>query len=101
MCLAVPGKIIELDGVNARVDFGGVTREANITLVPEAVVGTYVLVHAGFAIQSLNEAEAEETLSLFRQMAEALDEDGDRADAVSGAAGPGTDKTSEKERGGE
>ena len=76
MCLAVPGKIIELDGSTARVDFGGVTREANVTLVPEAVVDSYVLVHAGFAIQVLNEAEAEETLSLFRQMAEALDETG-------------------------
>ena len=75
MCLAVPGRIIELDGVNARVDFGGITREANVSLVPEAAVDSYVLVHAGFAIQVLNEAEAEETLSLFRQLAEALDED--------------------------
>ena len=80
MCLAVPGKIIELDGVTARVDFGGVTREANVTLVPEAAVDSYVLVHAGFAIQVLNEAEAEETLSLFRQMAEALDDDGPSSD---------------------
>ena len=76
MCLAVPGKIIELDGATARVDFGGITREANVSLVPEAAVDSYVLVHAGFAIQVLNESEAEETLSLFRQMAEALDEDG-------------------------
>lgn len=78
MCLAVPGKIIELDGDTARVDFGGVTREANVTLVPEAAVDSYVLVHAGFAIQVLNEAEAEETLDLFRQLAEALDDDGER-----------------------
>jgi hydrogenase expression/formation protein HypC len=78
MCLAIPGKIIELDGDTARVDFGGITREASITLVPEAAVDSYVLVHAGFAIQVLNEAEAEETLSLFRQMAEALEGDGAR-----------------------
>ena len=78
MCLAVPGRIIELDGATARVDFGGITREANVSLVPEAAVDSYVLVHAGFAIQVLNEAEAEETLSLFRQLAEALDEDGKR-----------------------
>jgi len=78
MCLAVPGRIIETDGATARVDFGGVTREANVTLVPEAAVDSYVLVHAGFAIQVLNEAEAEETLSLFRQLAEALEEDGKR-----------------------
>ena len=87
MCLAVPGKIVEIDGSTARVDFGGITREANIALVPEAVVDAYVLVHAGFAIQVLNEAEAEETLSLFRQMAEALDEDdGSATDAAAGGS---------------
>ena len=75
MCLAVPGKILGIDGDTARVDFGGITREANVILVPEAAVDSYVLVHAGFAIQVLNEAEAEETLSLFRQLAEALDDE--------------------------
>ncbi|MCK4512287.1 HypC/HybG/HupF family hydrogenase formation chaperone [bacterium] len=75
MCLAVPGKILEIDGDTARVDFGGITREANVVLVPEAAVDSYVLVHAGFAIQVLNEAEAEETLSLFRELAEALDDE--------------------------
>ncbi|MCK4409742.1 MAG: HypC/HybG/HupF family hydrogenase formation chaperone [Candidatus Eisenbacteria sp.] len=75
MCLAVPGKVIEIDGDTARVDFGGITREANVVLVPEAAVDSYVLVHAGFAIQVLNEAEAEETLSLFRELAEALDDE--------------------------
>ena len=75
MCLAVPGKILEIDGDTARVDFGGITREANVILVPEAAVDSYVLVHAGFAIQVLNEAEAEETLSLFRELAEALDDE--------------------------
>jgi hydrogenase expression/formation protein HypC len=78
MCLAVPGKIIGIDGGTARVDFGGITREANISLVPEAAVESYVLVHAGFAIQVLNEEEAEETLSLFRQMAEAMDDAGEQ-----------------------
>ncbi len=75
MCLAVPGKILEIDGDTARVNFGGITREANVVLVPEAAVDSYVLVHAGFAIQVLNEAEAEETLSLFRELAEALDDE--------------------------
>ncbi len=75
MCLAVPGRVLEIDGDTARVDFGGITREANVSLVPEAAVDSYVLVHAGFAIQVLNEAEAEETLSLFRQLAEALDDE--------------------------
>ena len=80
MCLAVPGRIIEIDGTKARVDFGGVTREADLTLVPEAEVESYVLVHAGFAIQLLNEAEAEETLNLFRELATALDDDDKRTD---------------------
>ena len=75
MCLAVPGKVLTIDGDTARVDFGGITREANVVLVPEAAVDSYVLVHAGFAIQVLNEAEAEETLSLFRELAEALDDE--------------------------
>jgi len=78
MCLAVPGKILEVDGDTARVDFGGITREANVILVPEAAVDSYVLVHAGFAIQVLNEEEAEETLSLFRQLAVALDDEAKR-----------------------
>jgi hydrogenase expression/formation protein HypC len=78
MCLAVPGKVLEIDGDTARVDFGGITREANVVLVPEAVVDNYVLVHAGFAIQVLNEAEAEETLSLFRELAESLDDEAKR-----------------------
>jgi len=88
MCLAVPGKVMAIEGDTARVDFGGVTKEANVSLVPEAAVDSYVLVHAGFAIQVLNEEEAEETLSLFRQMAEALDDDGP---ARSGSGGSGED----------
>lgn len=77
MCLAVPGQIIETDGTKAKVDFGGLTRDADVTLVPEASVGDYVLVHAGFAIERLDEGEARETLELFRELAEALD-DGER-----------------------
>ncbi len=70
MCLAIPGKIVALDAEKqcATVDYGGGTqRQANITLV-EAKLGDYVLVHAGFAIQVLDELEAKETLKLFRQM---------------------------------
>ncbi len=74
MCLAVPGRIIEIDGTTAKIDFGGVTREANLMLVPEATVGDYVLIHAGFAIQQLDEAEAQETLRLFGEVARAFDE---------------------------
>ena len=71
MCLAVPGKIISMveDDI-AKVDFGGVERPVNVSLV-EAIVGDYVIVHAGYAIQVLDEQEAMETLDLFRQMLEA------------------------------
>ena len=70
MCLAIPGKIVTLDPTKqfATVDYGGGTqRQANITLV-EVRLGDYVLVHAGFAIQVIEEREAKETLKLFRQM---------------------------------
>ena len=70
MCLAIPGKIIEIDKQtqHATIDYGNNTkRKANISLV-EAKIGQYVLVHAGFAIQVLEPKEAEETLSLFKQM---------------------------------
>jgi hydrogenase expression/formation protein HypC len=70
MCLAIPGKIVEIDRKkqNATVDYGsGTRRKANVSLV-EVSLGDYVLVHAGFAIQVLDEKEAEETLALFREM---------------------------------
>ena len=70
MCLAIPGKIVETDKKNehATIDYGdGTKRIANITLV-NAKIGDYVLVHAGFAIEVLDEKEAKETLSLFREM---------------------------------
>lgn len=76
MCLAVPAKVLSLDGTKAEVDFGGVSREADVTLVPDVAVGDYVLIHAGFAIQRLDEKEAEESLALFRELAQALEEDG-------------------------
>jgi hydrogenase expression/formation protein HypC len=68
MCLAIPAKIIEIKGDLAKVDFGeGVQREVNIMLV-EAKVGEYVLVHAGYAIQVLDEKAAEETLNLWNEI---------------------------------
>ena len=70
MCLAIPGKIIDIDKnkEHAIVDYGdGTKRKANITLV-EVKIGDYVLVHAGFAIELLDKKEAEETLDLFREM---------------------------------
>ncbi|MEM4703893.1 MAG: HypC/HybG/HupF family hydrogenase formation chaperone [Candidatus Bathyarchaeia archaeon] len=68
MCLAIPAKIVSLKGDKAEVDFGeGVLREVNITLV-DAKLGDYVLVHAGYAIQVLDEKEALETLNLWNQI---------------------------------
>ncbi len=84
MCLAVPGRILEVEGTKGRVDFNGISREADLTLLPDAEAGDYVLVHAGFAIQRLDEAEARETLKLFGELAEALEqEDADRSDRES------------------
>ncbi|MBS7638064.1 HypC/HybG/HupF family hydrogenase formation chaperone [Candidatus Bathyarchaeota archaeon] len=71
MCLAIPARVIEKNGNRARVDFGGgVLREVDLTLV-EAEVGNYVLVHAGFAIQVLDEEEARETLHFWGEILEA------------------------------
>ena len=69
MCIAIPARIMSVDGSTARVEFGGGTqRDVNISLV-EASVGQYVIVHAGFAIQVMDEAEAMETLALFDELA--------------------------------
>lgn len=70
MCLAIPGKVIEIDEnkEHATIDYGdGTKRKANITLV-NVKIGDYILVHAGFAIEVLNEIEAQETLNLFREI---------------------------------
>jgi len=72
MCLGVPGKIVEIeetDGLRmARVDFGGIFREACLEYVPEAKVGDYCVIHVGFAITLVSEEEAMETLELLRQI---------------------------------
>jgi hydrogenase expression/formation protein HypC len=74
MCLAIPAKIMNMQGEKANVDFGqGVLREVNVSLV-DAKVGDYVLVHAGYAIQLLEEQEAKETLSLWNSILQAGEE---------------------------
>ncbi|MEA2054436.1 MAG: HypC/HybG/HupF family hydrogenase formation chaperone [Candidatus Thermoplasmatota archaeon] len=71
MCLAIPGKILSIDGNRAKIDYGeGTTRNADVSLV-NASVGDYVIVHAGFAIQVLDADEAIKTLALFREVIEA------------------------------
>lgn len=68
MCLAVPARIIKIDGKRAVVDMAGVVREASVMMLRGAQVGDYVIVHAGFAIEKLDEQEALCTLELFKQM---------------------------------
>ena len=72
MCLAIPGKVLEAaeSGWNrvAKVEFGGVTRQVYLDFVPEAAVGDYVLVHAGFALSRVDEDEARRTYELLEQM---------------------------------
>lgn len=69
MCLAIPGKVLEIKGNYAKVDFGGTIRDVNISLV-SVKKGEYVIVHAGFAIQMMDEGEAKETLNLWKELLE-------------------------------
>lgn len=68
MCLAIPVKVIEIKEKTARVEVGGVIREAALDLVKDVRVGDYLILHAGFAIQKLDEQEAEESLKIWREM---------------------------------
>jgi hydrogenase expression/formation protein HypC len=72
MCLAVPGRILETreraGSRVARVEFGGIVREAHLDFVPEVAVGDYVMVHVGFAISKVDRAEAERTYQILREM---------------------------------
>jgi hydrogenase expression/formation protein HypC len=75
MCLAVPGKILSIEGSDpilrcGRVSFGGIVKQINLAYVPDAKIGDYVLVHVGFAISTIDEAEAEEVFEYLRQMGE-------------------------------
>jgi len=69
MCLAVPVKVVSIEGNEADVEIGGVKRRVSIMLTPEAKVGDYVLLHTGYAINVIDEAEAQETLKILEEMA--------------------------------
>jgi hydrogenase expression/formation protein HypC len=74
MCLAIPAKVVEINGDVAKVDFGaGTMREVNVSLV-EAKVGEYVIVHAGYAIEVLDQKAAEETLALWNEILDKYEE---------------------------
>jgi hydrogenase expression/formation protein HypC len=72
MCLAIPGKVLEEFGCGgmriAKVQFGGIVREASLDYVPEAKIGDYVLVHVGFAISIIDPEEAERTYTLLKEL---------------------------------
>ena len=68
MCLAVPAKVLEIKDAVGRVEISGVSREVSLMLLPEVRVGDYVLVHAGFAMQIVDEKDAEETNALLAEM---------------------------------
>jgi hydrogenase expression/formation protein HypC len=69
MCLAIPVKIVSIDGDAAETEIAGVRRQVSIVFTPEAKVGDYVLLHTGYAIGVIDEAEAEETLKLLEELA--------------------------------
>ncbi|MEE9398966.1 MAG: HypC/HybG/HupF family hydrogenase formation chaperone [Dehalococcoidales bacterium] len=69
MCLAIPARINTINGTEAEVKIGGITRKASLMLTPDARVGDYVLLHTGYAINIINQIEAEQTLALFAEIA--------------------------------
>ena len=73
MCLAIPVRIKSINGIEAEVEIGGITRKTSLMLTPEARVGDYVLLHAGYAINILDQAEAEETLAIFAEMSKLME----------------------------
>ena len=72
MCLAIPGKILEIDSTSqplmGKVSFGGIQKQICLELTPDAAIGEYVIVHVGFAISKMDETEALETLKLIEKM---------------------------------
>ena len=78
MCLAIPGKVLEIDRnahpVMGTVSFGGIQKQVCLEWLPEVTIGEYVIVHVGFAISKMNEEEALETLDILRKMGDGLEE---------------------------
>ena len=75
MCLAIPGKVISIDGNTAMVDYGGVRKKASLLVLPDVKVGDMIMVHAGFAIAKVSEQEAQETIDAFEMLDEAIAQD--------------------------
>lgn len=68
MCLAIPMKVISVDGINGTVKAGGLSRRANLSLLNNVKVGDYVLLHAGFAIEKVREKEAKKTIDILKKL---------------------------------
>ncbi len=82
MCLAVPGKIVSISDGDAgsrtgKVDFGGIAKEVSLDFVPEVQVGDYVIVHVGFALSKVDEAEAQQVFQYLKEMGELSELAGD------------------------
>jgi len=95
MCLAIPGKIASISGDDplmrtGKVDFGGILKEVSLAYVPEAVIGDYVIVHVGFALSRVDEAEAQQVFAYLREMQELieLEPDGARVSPAAPAPSP-------------
>ena len=72
MCLAIPLRLVEIDGMNAMAEAAGIRRKVRVDFIREPKVGEYVIVHAGFAIERLNEQQALENLQAIQEVADAL-----------------------------
>lgn len=68
MCLAIPARVVNVEGNTATVDFGGITRLVSVALLEKVEKGDYVIVHTGYAIQKMDRKEAEESLELWREI---------------------------------
>ncbi len=75
MCLAIPAKIVKINDCMGTIDMEGTRREVSLLLLEDAKIGDYVIVHAGFAIHKIDEAEAKESLRLLRKMASLMTEE--------------------------
>ncbi|MBE3591383.1 MAG: HypC/HybG/HupF family hydrogenase formation chaperone [Thermoanaerobacter sp.] len=80
MCIAVPSKVIKIEGKVAETELGGVIRKVSIEMVPEVKVGDYVMVHAGLAISIVDKEEAEMQMELWEELMEVLNDAADRND---------------------
>ena len=75
MCLAIPGKVVELRGLIAIVDYGGVRREVRVDFVPDVKVGDYVIVHTGFAIEKMDEKAAKRSIEAWDEVLEGISDE--------------------------